>query len=150
MNGVSLLLNELYDYNFFCNKAIIAFAKENGNFPEKSHQLFNHILNVHHRWNALLAKTEPTLEMGQDNPQEGWEDIHYDNQRTSFEIITNTDDFELRVDFEDGEGRLFTNTVQDILFHIVNHSSHHRGQIMMDLRNNGLEPLKLDYIFYKR
>lgn len=150
MNGLSLLFNELFDYNFFCNKAIIDFAKEHGQLPEKSHQLFNHILNVHHRWNALLAKTEPTMEMGQDNAQEQWGDIHYDNQRTSFEIITNTDDFELRVDFEDAEGRLFTNTVQDILFHIVNHSSHHRGQIMMDLRNNGLEPLTLDFIFYKR
>ena len=150
MNGVSLLLNELFDYNFFCNKAIIGFAKENGQLPEKSQELFNHILIVHHRWNALLAKTKPTLEMGQEIATETWEDIHYDNQRTSFEIITNTDDFELRVDFEDGDGRLFTNTVQDILFHIVNHSSHHRGQIMMDLRNNELEPLKLDYIFYKR
>lgn len=150
MNGVSLLLNELFDYNFFCNKAIITLAKENGQLPEKSHQLFNHILNAHHRWNALLAKTEPTLVIGQDNPLEQWADIHYDNQRTSFEIITNTDDFELRVDFEDADGRFFTNTVQDILFHIVNHSSHHRGQIMMDLRNSGLEPLKLDYIFYKR
>ena len=150
MNGTSLLLNELYDYNFFCNKAIIAFAKEKGQLPEKSHRLFNHILNVHHRWNALLAKTEPILESWQDNPLEQWEDIHYDNQRTSFEIITNTDDFELRIDFEDEEGRLFTNSLQDILFHIVNHSTHHRGQMMMELRDNGLEPLLLDYIFYKR
>ena len=150
MNGVTLLLNELYDYNFFCNKAIIAFAKEKGQLPEKSHQLFNHILNVHHRWNALLTKTEPNLESWQDNPLDQWEDIHYDNQRTSFEIITNTDDFELRIDFEDEEGRLFTNSLQDILFHIVNHSTHHRGQMMMELRDNGLEPLLLDYIFYKR
>ncbi|MDO1499494.1 DinB family protein [Winogradskyella maritima] len=52
--------------------------------------------------------------------------------------------------YESSEGRLFANTVQDILFHIINHSAHHRGQIMMDLRQNGLEPLALDYIFYKR
>lgn len=150
MNGVALLLNELYDYNFFCNKTIITFAKETGELPEKSRELFNHILNVHHRWNALLAKTEPRLELAQDNPIDTWADIHYDNQRTSFEIITNADDFELRIDFEDSDGRLFTNSMQDILFHIVNHSTHHRGQMMMNFRDHGIEPLMLDYIFYKR
>jgi uncharacterized damage-inducible protein DinB len=45
---------------------------------------------------------------------------------------------------------LFTNTIKDILFHIINHSTNHRGQIAVDFRNNGLEPLVLDYVFYKR
>ena len=79
-----------------------------------------------------------------------WEDIHYENQRNTFEIITNTDDYEERIDYENIEGRLFTNTIQDMLFHIINHSTHHRAQILMDLRENGLEPIPLDFVFYKR
>lgn len=77
-------------------------------------------------------------------------DIHYENQRNSFEIISNTEDFEKRIDYENTEGRLFTNTLQDMLFHIINHSTNHRGQIAMDFRVNGLEPLASDYIHYKR
>jgi uncharacterized damage-inducible protein DinB len=45
---------------------------------------------------------------------------------------------------------MFSNTIKDILFHMINHSTHHRAQIAMDMRNNKLEPLPLDYIFYKR
>jgi uncharacterized damage-inducible protein DinB len=54
------------------------------------------------------------------------------------------------VEYENSEGRTFANDVKDILFHVVNHSTHHRGQIMMDLRASGITPEPLDYIFYKR
>lgn len=40
--------------------------------------------------------------------------------------------------------------IQQILFHIANHFTHHRGQIISDLRQNGIEPRISDYIFYKR
>ena len=86
----------------------------------------------------------------QIHPVKDWGDIHYENQRSSFEITTNADDFDKRIDYENTEGRLFTNTLQDILFHIINHSTHHRSQILMDFRSNDLEPVPLDFIFYKR
>jgi uncharacterized damage-inducible protein DinB len=54
------------------------------------------------------------------------------------------------LDYENSEDRLFTNTLKDMLFHIINHSTHHRAQISVDFRTNGIEPLNLDYILYKR
>jgi uncharacterized damage-inducible protein DinB len=47
-------------------------------------------------------------------------------------------------------GDTYTNSVQEILFHIINHSTYHRGQIMAQLRESGLEAISTDYIFYKR
>jgi uncharacterized damage-inducible protein DinB len=90
------------------------------------------------------------FEVWQVNEPQAWEEIHYDNQRNSFEIITNTDFWEGRIKYEDSEGKHFTRSLQDILFHIINHSTHHRGQILMDFRANGIEPPKQDYIYYKR
>ena len=37
-----------------------------------------------------------------------------------------------------------------MLFHFVNHSTYHRGQIASNLKEHGIEPLVTDYIFYKR
>ena len=48
------------------------------------------------------------------------------------------------------KGNLFENKIDDILFHIINHSTYHRGQIMMLFRESGLEPIFSDYIFHKR
>jgi len=118
--------------------------------PEKSIELFSHILNAHHLWNARLLETEPKFKAIQIHDIKDWGDIHYENQRSSFEIITNADDFEKRVDYENSEGRLFISDLRDILFHIINHSVHHRGQISMDFRKNEIEPIPFDYIYYKR
>ena len=48
------------------------------------------------------------------------------------------------------KGETFSNKIKDILFHIINHSTYHRAQIATDLKQNGIEPINTDYIFYKR
>lgn len=142
--------NQLFDYNFYCNKKLIEECNSLDSVPEKSIELFSHILNSHHIWNARILGKSPGFKVWQVHEVKDWGDIHYENQRSSFEITTNADDLEKRIDYENSEGRLFTSTLQDILFHIINHSTHHRGQIAMDFRKNKIEPLMLDYIRYKR
>lgn len=143
-------MHQLFDYNFYCNKKLIEQCKEMPQVPQKTQELFGHMLNAHHIWNARLLKKEPEFDSWQAQSKEKWEDLHYENQRNSFEIVTNTDNFEQRIDYINSEGRSFSNNIGDILFHIINHSTHHRAQILVDLRSNGIEPQSLDYIFYKR
>ncbi|MBC6997384.1 DinB family protein [Cytophaga sp. FL35] len=142
--------NQLFDYNFFCNKKLIAYCNELDSVPVKSKELFSHVLNAHHIWNARLREEKSAFNVFDIHEPNTWEEIHYENQRATFDITSHTDNFEKRISYESSEGRLFANTIQDVLFHIINHSAHHRGQILMDLRQNGIEPLALDYIFYKR
>ncbi len=142
--------NQLFDYNFYCNKKLIEQCNRLAVVPEKSALLFSHVLNAHHIWNGRILGKPSEYQIFQAHPIKNWGDIHYENQRNSFEIVTNADDFEKRIDYENSEGRLFTNTLQDMLFHTINHSTYHRGQIATDFRNNGIEPLVLDYTFYKR
>lgn len=147
---MKVFFNQLFDYNFYCNKKLIEECNKMDAVPEKSIQLFSHILNAHHIWNCRIIGKKTTYGVWDVHPIKDWEDIHYENQRSSFEIVTNTDDFEKRINYENSKGRSFTNNVNDILFHVANHSTHHRGQILMDFRKNGIEPPSLDYIFYKR
>ncbi|RIV73314.1 DinB family protein [Flagellimonas aequoris] len=143
-------LHQLFDYNFYCNKKIIQQCSALENVPENCERLFSHILNAHHIWNHRLLGIPNTYGVWEMHAIDKWEDIHYENQRASFEIISNTDNFEKRVGYENSEGRSFANETKDILFHIINHSTHHRGQIMMELRNAGVVPEPLDYVHYKR
>lgn len=147
---MKIFFNELYDYNFFCNKKIIGECAAVQKVPVKTQELFSHILNAHHIWNSRISGNKPEFNVWQIHDVKVWSDIHYENQRNSFEIITNADSFEKRIDYENSEGRSYTNTLKDILFHIINHSTNHRGQIAMDFRKNNLEPVVLDYVFYKR
>lgn len=144
------LFNELFDYNFYCNKKLIDQFQIVEKATEKSISLFSHILNAHDIWNSRILNTSEKYKVFQIHNTNDFADIHYENQRTSFEIITNINDFEERVAYENSEGRQFANFKKDILFHIINHSTYHRGQIAMEFRNNNIEPLSVDYIHYKR
>ena len=147
---MKVFFNQLFDYNYYCNKKLIEECLKLESVPEKSIRLFSHVLNAHHLWNARILDKKPVYTVWQLHTMTDWGDIHYENQRNSFEILTTADNFEKRIAYENSEGKSYTNTIQDILFHIINHSTHHRSQISMDLRNNGLEPIPLDFIFYRR
>ncbi|TLP75883.1 DinB family protein [Maribacter sp. ACAM166] len=142
--------NEIFDYNYYCNKKLIDECLELVELPLKTKSLFSHILNAHDIWNARILGKASGYKVWQEHDVKNWADIHYENQRSSFEIMSNADEFDKRIDYENSEGRIFTNTLQEMLFHIINHSTNHRGQIAVDFRNNGITPIGLDYVHYKR
>ncbi len=117
--------------------------------PEKSVALFSEILNMHHIYNEHIAKREPQYKMGQLHEVNTWGDIHYENQRNSFDITSEAEDFDKRIDYENSEDRLLIHTMQDMLFHIINESTHYRALIDVDFVANGLESLRTNYITYK-
>lgn len=141
------LFSQLFDYDFYCNKQLTAQYLSLNEIPEKSVQLFNHILSAHHIWNQRILKKSSQNEVWQAHAIKDWQDIHYQHQRYSFEIVTNTEDFEKHIDCQNSKGGPFANKLKDILFHIINHSTLHRAQILMEFRENGIEPKPLDYIF---
>jgi len=143
-------LHQLFDYNYYCNKKIIEQCGGLDQVPDNCIRLFSHILNAHHIWNHRMLETPNDFDVWDLHKFDLWEDIHYDNQRTSFEIVSNADNFDKRVEYMNSTGNTFSNELKDILFHIINHSTHHRGQIMMELRNSGTVPEPLDHIHYKR
>ena len=120
--------NEIFDYNFQCNKKLIDECLGLSEVSPRTKSLFSHILNAHHIWNARILQKVTDYDVWQEHDIKDWADIHYENS----------------------EGRLFTNTLKDMLFHIVNHSTNHRGQIAVEFKSNGVTPVSLDYIHYKR
>ena len=76
-------------------------------------------------------------------------DIDKANYENSLLIL---DKFDLNevMNYKTSNGLAFNNSIHDTLLHVINHSTYHRGQIASDFRQNGLEPLVSDYIFYKR
>ncbi|MBU2948102.1 DinB family protein [Zobellia uliginosa] len=147
---MKVFFNQLFDYNFYCNKKIIEASISLEIMPQKSIVLFSEILNMHHIYNEHMAKRKPKFKIGQLHDVSTWADIHYENQRSSFDITSETEDFEKRIDYENDEGKLLIHTVQDMLFYIINESTHHRSLIEVDFESNGLKPFRTNYITYKQ
>jgi uncharacterized damage-inducible protein DinB len=52
----------------------------------------------------------------------------------------------VKVPYVNSKGESWSNTVEDILTHVILHSAYHRGQIAQDMRAAGIEPVNTDFI----
>jgi uncharacterized damage-inducible protein DinB len=144
------LFSELFEYNRYTNSELIKVILANKEVvSEKSVKWMNHILNAQHIWNSRINKTVIQFKTWDMHEMESLPGLNEENYAISMKIIQGSD-FASIVDYTTFSGQSMTNTVQDILFHIINHSTYHRGQVAVDFRATGLEPLVTDYVFWKR
>jgi len=53
------------------------------------------------------------------------------------------------IDFVSGEGTRLTHTLEQIIYHVINHSTYHRGQVITMLKQLGIkEAVSTDLYFY--
>ena len=117
--------------------------------PEKSIQLLNHLIDAQQIWNERILKLQPSVGVWEIRPLENLKNHNENNYNKSLEILNNTE-LSQKIIYKNSKGIEFSNTVQDVIFHVINHSTYHRAQIASDLKANGIEPINTDYIFYKR
>lgn len=140
---------ELFEYNNHFNQKLIALIFENKTrTSEKTQKLINHLINAQQIWNARIQNTEQ-FDVWQINDWFQLSSIDSKNYETSLKIVNNFD-LNASIQYTNSKGETFSNKIKDILYHIINHSTYHRAQIATDLKQNGIEPINTDYIFYKR
>lgn len=140
---------ELFEYNFHFNEKLIHFIEQNQEkVPERVVQLLNHILSAHQVWNARIS-SEPPVSPWEMHPFENLIGINLKNYQNTLQILENFNLGEL-ITYQNTGGTGFQNKLEDILFHVVNHGTYHRGQIALLFRESGLTPMVSDFIAYKR
>lgn len=141
---------ELFNYNHHFNSRVLDIIKANpSDVSDKSIQWINHVINAHHIWNARISDTPTTQTVWGVSPLEKLKNLNFENWESSIHLIK-ISDLNQRIGYTNSKGQSFSNTIRDILFHVINHSTHHRAQIASDLKLSGIEPPVSDYIFYKR
>ncbi|KMQ67280.1 damage-inducible protein DinB [Chryseobacterium sp. FH2] len=142
-------LVDLFEYTYHFNKEMIKVISENfSKVDEKAISLINHTLNAQQIWNSRVL-SETSFEVWQINPFEKLDKINHENFQKSIQIVQNSD-LDKRIEYQNSRGTAFENSIFEMLFQAVNHSTYHRGQINSLLKQNGIEPILTDYIFYKR
>lgn len=141
---------ELFEYSHHFNQKLGELF--NGN-PDKTSEnavkLYSHILNAHQVWNNRIEPKQTAFKIWEIHPVQECKAIDKRNFEQSLFIL---DKFDLNntITYSNTKGQIFSNSIRDILFHVINHSTYHRAQIATEIRQSGLEPLITDYVFYKR
>ncbi len=141
---------ELFAYGHDSNQRLWeAMMANQKKIPEKSIKLYHHILNAHQIWNNRIDPKAHLFGVWAERPIQAEKEIDQSNHRHTLTIL-DIYSLDATISYGNSKGHVFTNSVRDILFHLANHSTYHRGQIAADFRQHGLEPLVSDYIRYKR
>ena len=141
---------ELFEYSHHFNqKLAIVFLESPDRTSEKAIKLFNHIINAHHIWNNRIERKQTTLGVWDQHTVQELQGIDKANYEQTLIILEKFDLHEIS-SYSNSKGQTFNNNVRDILFHVINHSTYHRGQIASEFKHSGVDPLVTDYIFYKR
>ena len=143
-------LTELFEYNLAINQKMIdCMQMHQVVLPEKTKVLMSHILRAHEIWNTRIHKAPQIAGPWEPFPMSDYSRINAEQHRIT-QAILQEKDLEEIISYTTIKGESFENKTRDILFHVVNHSNYHRGQINTELKAVGIQTVITDYIFYKR
>jgi uncharacterized damage-inducible protein DinB len=143
-------LIETFKFNGAANKQLLGKIKLLGNMDE-SIKLFSHLVNTQCKWMATIMNRPDYEKMSWWEPiynfnrlEEEWDKsiniwINYITNKTDEELLTET----ICINFENA---VWAAILKDIALQLNYHSIHHRAQIQMMIRQQGIEPDFLDYI----
>lgn len=149
-NPMVEFFEELLDYSHQCNQNLIQIIMNNEHkVTDKALQLINHILNAHQIWNNRIQSESTPFGVWQIHDLQALSDIDQTNYNHSVRILRQYD-FNDHIVYVNSRSESFKRTVRDILFHVINHTTYHRGQIATVFRHTGIEPLVTDYIYFRK
>ncbi|SOC80502.1 Uncharacterized damage-inducible protein DinB (forms a four-helix bundle) [Salinimicrobium sediminis] len=140
---------DIFEYHHHFNQKLAdQLIRNEGKLGERAIPLFSHLLNAQQIWNSRIMCEEP-LGVHQVHPLMECRQLDRENFSKTLKIL-GMYELEQPVKYRNSGGEEYQNSVKEILFHIANHTTHHRGQIIYELRQQGIAPIVTDYIFYKR
>ena len=142
---------KLYQYNAWCNKRVLRALASQQVSDEKILSLVGHIVAAQYLWLYRIKGLPPAqVKLWGEYSLQQLIQMAEEIGSEWLAFIEDTDDFNRELTYLNYTGDPYVNNVEMIMIHLVNHSSYHRGQIAMQLRQKGFEPINTDFITYDR
>jgi uncharacterized damage-inducible protein DinB len=151
----------LFDYNRWANARVLEaasalnqeqFTRDLGNSFHSVRDTLAHIFGAEWIWLERWKGTSPrSLPDTADFSSLGalktrWDEI--ENQRAGFIRSVTPETLEKVVSYVNTRGQTFAYPLWQMMVHVVNHSTYHRGQITTLLRQLGAKPAATDLLLF--
>lgn len=140
---------QLFNYNKVTNdKFIKLFIASHP--PNIALRMFSHIVNAQMIWLQRIGKLEEAPDVWAIHIPATLDILNRRVHDIVNEILEDEEDLDKIITYSNTSGQPFQSKLSDILFHLINHSTHHRSQTALLLRQNNIEPPVSDYIKFVR
>jgi uncharacterized damage-inducible protein DinB len=145
-------LRRQFAYDEWANREVLAALSASTVSTPRSRQLLAHILSAERLWLERICKQSQSLPI--------WPDFSIEQCETQVSEVAplwnkylgqlSSVTLSETIGYQNSKGETWTSTVQDILTHVLLHSSYHRGQIATQMRATGEQPAYTDFILATR
>ncbi len=142
---------KLYQYNEWANKRVIKCLANQQVNDEKVLSIFGHVLAAQFLWlHRIKNLAPPIVKLWGEYDLETLQKMVNGANQQWMEFIESNESFDREMTYTNYVGDLYTNNVETIMMHLVNHCSYHRAQVALLLRQKGFEPINTDLITFDR
>jgi uncharacterized damage-inducible protein DinB len=145
---------KLYQYNAWASKRVLDNLNRQNISDKKILSLMGHIVAAQYLWlhriKGLPAPDVKDVKLWGEYELKSLMSSAQTIGQQWLDFVETTEDFDRQLTYRNYTGDPYTNNVEMIMIHLVNHSSYHRAQIAMLLRQKGFEPVNTDFITYDR
>ena len=152
-NGVGMksFFLKLYQYNDWANRRVIDCLARQHVSDIKILKIFAHVVCAQQIWfNRINGLPKSPLKLWGDYSLDEIKTISEEASRNWLDFINREESFDRLLKYNNYVGDYYETNVQDLMAHLVNHGTYHRGQIAVLLRESGFEPVNTDFVTYDR
>lgn len=154
-------IRSLYAYNKWANHRVVdacrpvdnsALTRDLGNSFSSIRDTLAHILGAEwvwlERWHRRSPKQFPDLVNLGDIPalEKRWQEIETGQQKFLDQLAD--DQLAERIAYTNFKGERWEYSLGQMMQHLVNHSTYHRGQVITLLKQIGAKPVSTDLLLY--
>ncbi|MGA3102909.1 MAG: DinB family protein [Terriglobales bacterium] len=142
----------MFTYDSWANRECIAAMQTAAALPPDALGRMAHILSAEKLWLERILQQSPAMPVW---PALSLEDClkleeevssAYGNYLARLANQFAPGSLDDKVEYRNTKGEIWTSRVEDILTHVLLHSTYHRGQIALQLRAAGSQPAYTDFI----
>lgn len=140
-----------YQYNAWANRRLMRCLEQQHVNDEKILSVFGHLMAANFiGLNRIKDLSKSKYELWGKYDLIELRVMVEEADQLWMDFIREHENFDRIMKYHNYVGDYFENNVQQIMIHLVNHGTYHRGQVAMLLRQNSFEPVNTDFITYDR
>ncbi|WP_420388531.1 DinB family protein [Roseivirga sp.] len=140
----------LFEYNLWANNEFSEILRAKPFDNSKILKLISHVANAQAIWLSRIKDETPGVGVWDEYDLKEALELLSSTSQDWLDFIYSGDLEQDSINYKNSKGQSFESRVTDILTHVINHGTHHRGQIAYMLREEDIDPPASDFIFYVR
>ena len=142
---------KIYRYNLWANLKIMKCLEQQEVNDEKVLSIFGHLVSAQFIWlNRFRDLPKSPYQLWGKYNLEELRFMVEEAARLWTQFIEEESSYDRVMKYNNYVGDYYENRISDIMIHLVNHGSYHRGQVALLLRQKGFEPVNTDMITWER